>query len=142
MEKVLIKTKQSFKFSLKKRFINSRYLILMIIPAVIFYAIFSYIPMYGVLLSFTKYSPRLGIIGSIFQQWIGFKNFDTIFHFPGFWTAFRNTVMIGSIKVVISFLSAITVALLVNELRMKFYKKVVQIIVTFPHLKDITMFHG
>ena len=133
MEKVLIKTKQSFKFSLKKRFINSRYLILMIIPAVIFYAIFSYIPMYGVLLSFTKYSPRLGIIGSIFQQWIGFKNFDTIFHFPGFWTAFRNTVMIGSIKVVISFLSAITVALLVNELRMKFYKKVVQIIVTFPH---------
>ena len=133
MEKVLIKTKQSFKFSLKKRFINSRYLILMIIPAVIFYAIFSYVPMYGVLLSFTKYSPRLGIIGSIFQQWIGFKNFDTIFHFPGFWTAFRNTVMIGSIKVVISFLSAITVALLVNELRMKFYKKVVQIIVTFPH---------
>ncbi len=133
MEKVLIKTKQSFKFSLKRNFINSRYLILMIIPAVIFYAIFSYIPMYGVLLSFTKYSPRLGIIGSIFQQWIGFQNFDTIFHFPGFWTAFRNTVMIGSIKVVISFLSAITVALLVNELRMKFYKKVVQIIVTFPH---------
>ncbi len=133
MEKVLIKTKQSFKFSLKKRFLNSRFLILMIIPAIIFYAIFNYVPMYGVLLSFSRYSPRLGLIGSIFQNWIGFENFDVIFHYEGFWTAFGNTVMIGTTKVVISFVSAITVALLINELRLRYFKKVVQIIVTFPH---------
>ena len=133
MEKVLIKTKQSFKFSLKRNFINSRYLILMIIPAIVFYAIFSYIPMYGVLLSFSRYSPRLGMLGSIFQNWIGFENFDVIFHYEGFWPAFWNTLMIGSIKVVISFLSAITVALLINEIRMRHFKKIVQIIVTFPH---------
>lgn len=133
MEKILIKTKQSFKFSLKKRFRASEFLMLMIIPAIIFYAIFNYIPMYGVLLSFTRYSPRLGIMGSIFQRWIGFQNFEFIFNFPDFWNAFKNTLIIGSVKVVISFVSAVTVALLINEIRMRFFKKGVQIIVTFPH---------
>ena len=133
MEKVLIKEKQSFKYSLKKRFISSRFLIIMIIPAIIFYAIFNYIPMYGVLLAFSKYSPRLGLIGSVFQNWIGFENFNVIFHYDGFWIAFRNTLIIGTIKIAISFLSAVTVALLINEIRMRYFKKVVQIIVTFPH---------
>ena len=105
----------------------------MIIPAIIYYAIFCYIPMYGVLISFTKYSPSIGIFGSIFTRWIGFDNFKYIFELPGFWIAFRNTLIIGTIKVVISFLSAVTVALLINEIRMKYFKKGVQIIVTFPH---------
>ena len=133
MEKVLIKEKQSFKFSLKKRFLNSRFLILMIIPAIIFYAIFNYVPMYGVLLAFTHYRIKLGIMGSIFNSWVGFDNFIEIFNYPGFWPAFRNTLIIGSIKIVISFLSAVIMALLINEIRMKYFKKVVQIIVTFPH---------
>lgn len=133
MEKVLISEKQSFKFSLKKRIHASRFLLLMIIPAIIFYALFCYVPMYGVLISFTKYSPRLGIFGSIAQNWIGFDNFKFIFEFPGFWNAFKNTLIIGSIKVVISFVSAVLVALLINEIRMRVFKKSVQIIVTFPH---------
>lgn len=133
MEKVLIAEKQSFKFSLKKKIHASRFLILMIIPAIIYYAIFCYVPMYGVLIAFTKYSPNLGIMGSVTQRWIGFDNFRYIFEFPGFWTAFRNTLIIGSIKVVISFLSAVIVALLINEIRMRIFKKTVQIIVTFPH---------
>ena len=133
MEKVLIAEKQSFKFSLKKRIHASRFLIMMIIPAIIYYAIFCYLPMYGVLIAFTKYSPKLGIMGSVTQRWLGFDNFRYIFEFPGFWNAFKNTLIIGSIKIVISFLSAVIVALLINEIRMRFFKKTVQIIVTFPH---------
>ena len=133
MEKVLIAEKQSFKYSLKKRIHASRFLLLMIIPAIIYYILFCYVPMYGVLISFTKFSPRQGIFGSIANNWIGFDNFKYIFNFPGFWTAFRNTLIIGSIKVVISFLAAVIVALLINEIRMKVFKKTVQIIVTFPH---------
>ena len=133
MEKVLIAQKQSFKYSLKKKIHASRFLILMIIPAIIFYAIFCYIPMYGVLIAFTKYSPKLGIMGSVTQRWLGFDNFRYIFEFPGFWNAFKNTLIIGSIKIVISFLSAVIVALLINEIRMRVFKKTVQIIVTFPH---------
>ena len=133
MEKILIAEKQSFKFSLKKKIVSSRFLIYMIIPAIIYYALFCYVPMYGVLIAFTKYSPYLGVMGSITQRWIGFENFKTIFHYQGFWKAFFNTLLIGSIKVVISFVSAVTVALLINEIRMKVFKKTVQIIVTFPH---------
>ena len=133
MEKVLIAEKQSFKFSLKKKIHASRFLIMMIIPAIIYYAIFCYIPMYGVLIAFTKYSPKLGIMGSVTQRWLGFDNFRYIFEFPGFWNAFKNTLIIGSIKIVISFLSAVIVALLINEIRMRVFKKTVQIVVTFPH---------
>ena len=133
MEKVLIAEKQSFKYSLKKKIRSSRFLIMMIIPAIIYYAVFCYVPMYGVLISFTRYSPNLGIMGSIANRWIGFDNFRYIFEFPGFWSALKNTVIIGSIKVVISFVSAVLVALLINEIRMRYFKKAVQIIVTFPH---------
>ena len=136
MNKILIKEKQSFKYSLKKKFLNSRFLIIMIIPAIIFYAVFNYIPMYGILLAFSDLSLNKGIIGSIVPNWVGFDNFVYIFTLDDgqlFWRVLGNTLIIGSIKIVISFLGAVIVALLINEIRMRFFKKAVQIIVTFPH---------
>lgn len=134
MEKILIKDRQSFRFSLKKKIKASRFLILMILPAIAFYFIFCYIPMYGVLIAFTDYWPEEGISGSIINHWVGFQNFVTIFNdLPDFWDAFKNTLIIGSLKIVISFVAAVTVALIINELRMKVFKKTAQIIVTFPH---------
>ena len=135
MEKVLIAEKQSFKYSLKRKFLASRFLILMIIPAIIFYAVFCYVPMYGILIAFTNYSLKAsrGIAWSISNRWIGFDNFKYIFEYPGFWEALKNTVIIGSLKIIISFIAAVLVALLINEIRMRFFKKSVQIIVTFPH---------
>ena len=133
MEKVLIKERQSFKYSLKKKISSSRFLIFMIIPAIIYYAVFCYAPMYGVLLSFTYYSIDQGITGSIINNWVGIDNFTFIFKYPAFKQAVMNTLLIGSLKVIIAFLGAVTVALLINEIRMRFFKKAVQIIVTFPH---------
>ena len=133
MEKVLIKQKQSFAYGFKKRLGASKFLIMMIIPAIVYYAVFCYIPMYGVLIAFTRFSPTQGIFGSIANRWIGFENFEFIFEYPGFWDAFKNTLIIGSVKIIISFVSAVLVALLINELRMRFFKKFVQITVTFPH---------
>ena len=133
MEKVLIAKRQSKTYSLKKKIWNSRFLIIMIIPAIIYYALFNYVPMYGVLLSFAKYSPKLGIFGSIANNWVGFDNFAYIFKLPAFWKVLGNTLIISSLKVIISFLSAVIVALLINELRLRLFKKGVQIIVTFPH---------
>lgn len=133
MNKVLIKKRQSFTYGLKKRLGASKFLIMMIIPAIIYYAVFCYVPMYGVLIAFTKYSPKLGIFGSVVNRWIGWDNFLFIFKYPEFWPAFGNTLLIGSLKVIISFVSAVLVALLINELRMRFFKKFVQITVTFPH---------
>ena len=109
---------------------RSKYLMLMILPAIVFYIIFNYIPMYGVLMAFKNFKPKLGIWAS---PWNGVDNFIKVFEEPKFWLAFRNTVIIGSVKIVISFVAAIAIALLLNELRMRRVKKTVQTIVTFPH---------
>ena len=118
---------------------RSKYLILMILPAIAFYIIFCYIPMYGILMAFQDFNPKMGIFGS---EWVGFENFTKVFEEPKFWLAFRNTLIIGSIKIVISFLGAVTIALLLNELRMIKTKKTIQTIVTFPHFLSWVVVSG
>ncbi len=130
MKKELIVNQNRNKISLKTRIYKAKYLLLMIIPAVVFYFVFNYIPMYGVLIAFKQYYPKKGILGS---PWVGFDNFKIIFDDPDFWKVLRNTVIIGGSKIIISFVSALLVALLINEIRMVKFKKTVQIIVTFPH---------
>ncbi len=139
MELVTIKKRNSAFAGLKTKLFKSRYLMLMALPAVIFYFIFNYIPMYGILIAFQKYLPKKGIFGS---PWVGFKNFETIFKDPGFWNVLKNTVIIGGIKIIIAFLAAVTMALLLNELRMRKTKKVIQILVTFPHFLSWVVISG
>ena len=74
--------------------------------------------------------------------WVGFENFKTIFDDPYFWTVLLNTIKIGSIKIVLTFLGAVTTAILLNELRMRKVKKVIQIIVTFPHFLSWVIIAG
>ena len=118
---------------------RSKYLIFMIIPAIVFYVIFNYIPMYGVLMAFKDFRPKLGIWNS---PWNGVENFIKVFEEPKFWLAFKNTLIIGSVKIVISFLGAVTIALLLNELRMRKTKKTIQTIVTFPHFLSWVVVSG
>ena len=121
------------------KILRSKYLIMMIIPAIVFYVIFCYVPMYGILMAFKDFKPKLGIMGS---PWNGVDNFIKVFEEPKFWLAFRNTLIIGSIKIVISFLGAVTIALLLNELRMIKTKKTIQTIVTFPHFLSWVVVSG
>ena len=139
MELVTIRHKRSFGHLAKLRLNKSWFLIAMIIPAIVFYAIFCYVPMYGVLMAFQKYYPKLGIFGS---KWVGFENFKIIFDDPYFWTVLLNTIKIGTIKIVLAFVGAVTTALLLNELRMRKVKKVIQIIVTFPHFLSWVIIAG
>ena len=139
MELVTIHKRRSFGFTAKRKIKKSGFLIAMILPAIAFYVIFCYIPMYGILMAFQEYYPKLGIFGSPF---IGFENFKIIFDDPYFWTVLLNTVKIGTIKIVLAFLGAVTTALLLNELRMRKVKKTVQIIVTFPHLLSWVIIAG
>ncbi len=118
---------------------RSKFLIMMIIPAIVFYIVFCYVPMYGVLMAFQKFNPKVGIFGSSF---VGFNNFLAVFEEPKFWLAFRNTLIIGSVKIAISFLGAVIIALLLNELRMIKAKKTIQTIVTFPHFLSWVVVSG
>ena len=139
MELVTISKRNNVFRKFLNKFWRSKYLLLMILPAIVFYIIFCYVPMYGVVMAFKSYSPKLGIIGS---PWNGVENFVTVFEEKKFWLAFKNTLFIGSIKIVISFLGAVTIALLLNELRMRRTKKTIQTIVTFPHFLSWVVVSG
>lgn len=131
MRKQLIVERRKSTFNFRTKIKKSRFLIIMIIPAIVYYGIFCYGPMYGILMAFKEYYPKMGIWGSPFNH---FQNFSFLWEQGGeFWGVFRNTIIIGGSKIIISFFAAIIVALLLNEIRMKFFKKTVQTIVTFPH---------
>ena len=139
MELVTIHKRRSFGFTAKLKLKKSGFLIAMIIPAILFYAIFCYVPMYGILMAFEFFQPKDGILGS---EWIGFENFQRIFDDPKFWQVLLNTIKIGGIKIILAFLGAVTTAVLLNELRMRRTKKVIQIIVTFPHFLSWVIISG
>ena len=139
MELVTISQRNNFFHKLKTKVWKSKYLIMMILPAVVFYIIFCYVPMYGILMAFKAFKPKLGIVKS---PWNGVDNFIRVFEEPKFWLAFKNTLIIGSVKIIISFLGAVTIALLLNELRMRKTKKTIQTIVTFPHFLSWVVVSG
>lgn len=143
MEMTTIAERQSAWHGFGKKIWKSRFLILLIIPAVVFYFIFCYIPMYGVLMAFTTYYPKLGVWGSLQKHFVGFENFSIIFNNdPEFMNVIRNTVLIGLGKILIGFVSSIAVALIINDLRMRHFKKTAQIIVTFPHFLSWVVLAG
>lgn len=105
---------------------------LMMLPAVVLLAIFAYWPMYGVIIAFKDYSYRVGILGS---KWVGLKHFATLFgpDMPGFWPAFKNTIIINLLKLAFGFPAPIMLAIMLNAVRNKGLKNVMQTIVYLPH---------
>ena len=103
---------------------------LLLFPAVVWYAIFCYQPMYGVLLAFKDYKFNLGIIGS---PWVGAKYFQQFLVTREFWNIMKNTVAISGLKLICGFPAPIVLALLLNELRFTKYKRVIQTFSYLPH---------
>ena len=118
---------------------SNRSIYLMLLPALVLLGIFAYAPMYGVILAFKEYSPRAGIIGSNF---IGLGNFETIFALDGFWTAFRNTIVINVLKLIFSFPASIILAVMLNAVKNKFFKNTLQTFVYLPHFVSWVVVSG
>lgn len=109
---------------------NHRYLYLMLVPPLIFYAVFRFYPMFGNIIAFKKYQFVHGIWSS---PWVGFTHFEALFTDPVFLRVLRNTVLIASLKLLITFPAPIILALLINEIRHIFYKRTIQTVVYVPH---------
>ena len=107
-----------------------RMLYLMLIPVVVFYIVFKYVPIYGLQLSFKKFSYAKGIVGS---PWVGWDNFTYLFSESEFWRAFKNTIEISLIKLLIAFPMPVVLSVLLNEVRRKSLQRGLQVIYTFPH---------
>ena len=113
-----------------KKFWRSRYLLLMLLPALIWYIVFMYAPMYGAQIAFRDFSPVLGITGS---KWVGFKYFIQFFKSEYFGRLIKNTLGISLYSIIVGFPIPIILALLINEVRGKFFKRSVQTVVYLPH---------
>lgn len=108
----------------------ARYLYLMLLPGILYFAIFQYGPMTGLQLAFKKYNARLGIWGS---QWVGFQHFRRIFITPASIKALTNTIEISLSRLLIQVPFPILLAVMLNEMRGTKLKRVYQTVYTFPH---------
>ncbi|MEK5641559.1 protein lplB [Paenibacillus rhizosphaerae] len=114
----------------RKKIKQYRVLLLMMVPAVIYYIIFNYAPMYGVLLAFKDFKITQGILGS---PWVGFKHFEMIFEDPYFYTVLRNTLIISVYKLLFGFPVPVLFALMLSEITSTKFKRVVQTVSYLPH---------
>ena len=109
---------------------RDRYLYLLLIPAILYFVIFKYAPLYGVQIAFKDYKMNLGIWDS---PWAGFKYFDRLFGSSVFVRIFRNTLLLNIKSVLFGFPAPIILALMLNEIHSTKYKRTVQSIVYIPH---------
>jgi putative aldouronate transport system permease protein len=134
--------KNNFSLAARKDFYRNKSLYLMVAPVIVFYIIFHYIPMFGVIIAFKSYSPAKGILASPWAAVYGFKNFIDFFTNPYFFRLLRNTVLISIYNLVFSFPAPIIFALLLNELRNRYFKSLVQTISYFPHFVSLVVVCG
>lgn len=106
---------------------------LMLLPAVVLLAIFSYYPMVGIVIAFQDYVPSKGWDIFFKSEWVGFDNFTYIMKMPGFWRAMGNTVVIAIQKIVSNIFAPLVMALLLNEVAHRGFKKLVQTLIYIPY---------
>ncbi len=130
------KTKKSFSYRLKKDLSEHWQLYLMALPVIIYFLVFNYAPMAGIIMAFQKFSMRKGIFGSPF---IGFENFERFFTSPNFWRLLKNTLLISFYGLIFSFPLPIVFALCLNEVRNTKFKKIVQTISYLPYFISVVV---
>lgn len=103
---------------------------LLLLPGLIYFIIYRYLPMAGIAIAFKDFSPFLGFMDS---EWVGFKNFARIFDSSEVIRVLWNTLVISFLQIVFAFPAPILLALMLNEVRRQAFKRVIQSIVYLPH---------
>lgn len=123
-----VKVKQ--RSPLMKDLIRDRWMYFMLLPGVLFFIIFRYVPMYGLIIAFQDYKPHLGMMDSPF---VGLKHFTRFFSEPQFFELFRNTALLAVYNLAFFFPLPIVLSLMMNEVRRERFKRFVQTLVYVPH---------
>lgn len=116
-----------------------RELYLLLLPTLLFFVVFNYVPYGGLLMAFQDFSPRRGIWGS---EWVGLAHFEYLFGRAGFYQILVNTLVISAYKLVFGMPVPIIFALLLNEVRFAFFKRVTQTLTYFPHFLSWVVYGG
>lgn len=106
-------------------------LLMMLLPGIVIYIIFCYVPLAGLIIAFQRFIPAKGLFGD--QQWVGLENFHYIFSMPNTVNVIRNTFVISIWKIVLGLVVPVIVALMLNEVRSKRFKSSIQTIIYFPY---------
>ena len=133
------KKKGSLASKLVKDYKRHKIIYWLLVPVLLYYFIFHYLPMGGLLIAFKDYRPARGILGS---AWVGLEHFRTFVSSYYFWDLLRNTVTISFSSLLFGFPAPLLLAILLNELRQKKFKKVVQTVTYMPHFISTVVMAG
>lgn len=130
---------KNFKKNLRADWVRNRSLYVLVLPVIAFYILFNYKPIYGAIIAFQDYVPRLGISGS---EWVGLANFKRFFSDIYFGRLMKNTLLLSVYDILFGFPAPIILALLLNEIHNKFFKNVTQTITYLPHFISMIVVCG
>jgi putative aldouronate transport system permease protein len=130
VEKDPVLHKQERRTELMRKIKKNKLIYLMILPGILYFIIYKYIPMYGLVIAFQDYKPYKGIMGS---EWVGLEHFRRLFSEPDFWMIFSNTIILFALNIVLFFPIPIILALMLNEIRFMAFKRTVQTLIYIPH---------
>lgn len=118
---------------------RNKWLFIMMLPGILWFALFHYLPMYGVIIAFKDYRAISGILGS---EWVGLEHFQRLFGDPYFFKILWNTVYLSFLKLLWVFPAPIILALLLNEIRFDKFKRTVQTISYMPYFLSWVIVSG
>ena len=135
MEAKVLEKKKTRKTEIRSNnlcryFLKHKYLYFMLLPAIVYYIIFHYVPMYGAIIAFKNFNVSKGILGS---DWIGLANFKQLFQMDKFYQVIWNTLTISLKRLIVGFPTPIIMALLLNEVKRTTFKKTIQTAIYLPH---------
>ena len=119
---------------LKRDFVRYRGLYFMFLPVIIYFVLFHYMPMYGAQIAFKDFTPNGGIEGSVF---VGVKHFESFFNGLYFTRLMKNTLLLSAYQMLFGFPAPIILALMMNELRVKAFKRFVQTVTYLPYFVSL-----
>lgn len=114
----------------------------MFVPVMLFYILFHYIPMGGAIIAFKDYSFAKGIFGSPWTDNAGMKHFIRFVTNGEFWRVFRNTLVLAGLRIAISFPAPIVLALMLNEVKLPRFKRVMQTVSYLPHFVSFVVVYA
>ncbi|MFM9281201.1 ABC transporter permease [Paenibacillus jiagnxiensis] len=124
---------------LARDLVRNKWLYLMILPVLIYYIMFHYVPMYGAVIAFKQFIPAKGILGS---EWVGFKHFEEFFSSIYFFRVIKNTVLLSLTNLLFGFPAPIILALLLNEMKSSVFRRITQTITYMPHFITLVVVAG
>uniref|UniRef100_UPI00403F0F7E ABC transporter permease n=1 Tax=Paenibacillus sp. KS-LC4 TaxID=2979727 RepID=UPI00403F0F7E len=121
---------RGYRPSMLGRLKKDKWLYILLLPGLLYFIVFKYVPMWGVLLAFKNFQPYTGFLKS---EWVGLEHFQLFFANPEFFMLLRNTLLLSLYNLVFFFPAPIVLAILMNEVRFALFKRTVQTMIYVPH---------